>query len=133
VLTFAPTSAHLEQAGQSSADAPTQSRTDAFALRTLLCRGGSSRAMPWIKLTGPDGEPVHVNVEQITSVRSDAEIAAGRTQLDFTSGKFQRVQENVEQVMQLIAGAAGTRESDQAITAALICVGSMARPSTWAA
>jgi hypothetical protein len=131
MLTVAPASAQLDRARQSPTDSESRDLPS-----TMLCRGGSSSraaTMPWIKLTGPGGEPVHVNVEQITSVRSDAEIPEGRTQLDFTSGKFQRVQENVEQVMQLIAGAAGARENDQAIAAALICVGSMARTSTWAA
>src|SRR5262245_17059951 len=56
-------------------------------------RGGTK---PWIKLTGASGEPVHINVEQVTSVRSDSEISGARTQLDLASGKFQRVKENVE-------------------------------------
>ena len=31
-----------------------------------FCRGGSSgRSKPWIELTGPGGEPVHINVVQI--------------------------------------------------------------------
>jgi len=33
---------------------------------------------PWIRLTGPGGEAVHINVEQVTSVRPDAEMG-GRT------------------------------------------------------
>ena len=87
---------------------------------TLFCRGGSSgRTKPWIKLTGPGGEPVHINVEQITSVKSDTEISGARTQLDLASGKFQRVKENVEQVMQLISAAPGARENDETPSAAL--------------
>jgi len=37
-------------------------------------RGGSSGGTKrWIKLTGASGEPVHINVEQVSSVRSDSE------------------------------------------------------------
>ena len=33
---------------------------------SALCRDGSSgRTKPWIELTGPGREPVHINVEQI--------------------------------------------------------------------
>jgi hypothetical protein len=95
----------------------------------LFCRGGSSgRTKPWIKLTGPGGEAVHINVEQIASVRSDTEISGARTQLDLASGKFQRVQENVEQVMQLISATSDARENDETPSAALTCVGSIDRP-----
>ena len=90
----------------------------------LFCRGGSSaRTRAWIKLTGPGGEPVHIQVDQITSVRPDAEIPGARTQLDLASGKFQRVKENVEQVMQLISAPPGAGENDETPSAALICVG----------
>jgi hypothetical protein len=96
---------------------------------TLFCRGGSSgRTKPWIKLTGPGGEPVHINVEQITSVKSDTEISGARTQLDLASGKFQRVKENVEQVMQLISAISDARENEETPSAGLICVGSIDRP-----
>jgi uncharacterized protein YlzI (FlbEa/FlbD family) len=96
---------------------------------TLFCRGGSSgRAKPWIKLTGPGGEPVHINVEQITSVKSDTEISGARTQLDLASGKFQRVKENVEQVMQLISAISDARGNEETPSAGLICVGSIDRP-----
>ena len=95
-------------------------------LSAMVCRGGSSgRTKPWIKLTGPSGEPVHFNVEQITSVRPDTEIPGARTQLDLASGKFQRVQENVEQVMQLISATLDARENDETSSAALICVDSI--------
>jgi hypothetical protein len=91
-----------------------------------FCRGGSSgRTKPWIKLTGPSGDPVHINVEQITSVRSETEIPGARTQLDLASGKFQRVQENVEQVMQLISATSDARGNDETPSAAVICVGSI--------
>jgi uncharacterized protein YlzI (FlbEa/FlbD family) len=84
-----------------------------------LCRGGSSgRTKPWIELTEPGGEPVHINVEQIASIRPDTEIPGARTQLDLVSGKFQRVQENVEQVMQLISATSDARENDETPTAA---------------
>ena len=79
-----------------------------------LCRSGSSgRTKPWIELTGPGGDPVHINVEQIASIRSDAEIPGAITQLDLASGKFQRVQESVEQVMQLISAPSETGENGE--------------------
>ena len=78
-----------------------------------LCRGGSGRTTPWIELSDPGGEPVYVNVEQIASIRSDTEIPGARTQLDLASGKFQRVQESVEQVMQLISANSDARENDE--------------------
>ena len=96
----------------------------AFAAPPLVpsarfCRGGSSgRTRPWIELTGPDGEPVHINVEQIVSIRSGTEIPGARTQLDLASGKFQGVQENVEQVMQLISATSDARENDETPSAA---------------
>jgi len=98
-------------------------------------RGGSSGGTkPWIKLTGASGEPVHINVEQVTSVRSDSEISGARTQLDLASGKFQRVKENVEQVMQLISATSDARENGETPNAALICIGSIDRPplAPWA-
>jgi hypothetical protein len=79
-------------------------------------------------LTGPGGEPVHINVEQITSVKSDTEISGARTQLDLASGKFQRVKENVEQVMQLISATSDARENEETPSVGLICVGSFDRP-----
>jgi uncharacterized protein YlzI (FlbEa/FlbD family) len=84
-----------------------------------FCRGGSSgRTKPWIELTGPGGEPVHINVVQIVSIRSDTEVPGARTQLDLASGKFQGVQETVEQVMQLISATSDARENDETPSAA---------------
>jgi hypothetical protein len=84
-----------------------------------FCRVGSSgRTKPWIELTGPGGEPVHINVVQIVSIRSDTEIPGARTQLDLASGKFQGVQETVEQVMQLISATSDARENDETPSAA---------------
>jgi hypothetical protein len=57
----------------------------------------AGRTMAWIKLTEPGGKLIHINVEHVTSVRSDTQIPGTRAQLDLTSGKFQGVQENVEQ------------------------------------
>ena len=74
------------------------------------------------------GEPIHINVEQIASIRSDTEIPGARTQLDLASGKFQGVQENVEQVMQLISAISDARENEETPSAGLICVGSIDRP-----
>jgi hypothetical protein len=84
-----------------------------------FCRGDSSRGTkPWIELTGPGGEPVHINVEQLASIRSAAEIPGARTQLDLASGKFQLVQETVERVMQLISATSDAREYDETPSAA---------------
>jgi uncharacterized protein YlzI (FlbEa/FlbD family) len=89
-----------------------------------FCRGGGSGRTkpwikkPWIKLTEPGGEPVHVNVEQIASIRSVTEIPGVRTQLDLASGKFQRVQETVEHVMRLISASSDAQENDETSSAA---------------
>jgi hypothetical protein len=69
--------------------------------------------MIWIKLTAPGGGLIHINVEQVTSVRSDTQVPGANAQLDLASGKLQGVQENVEQVMQLIRAAAGSRANDE--------------------
>jgi hypothetical protein len=80
----------------------------------------TGRTMAWIKLTEPGGKLIHINVEQVTSVRSDTQIPGARAQLDLTSGKFQGVQENVEQVMQLISATSGAHENGEIPSAALI-------------
>jgi len=49
----------------------------------------------------------------VTSVRSATVIPGARAQLDLTSGKFQGVQEDVEQIMQLISGTTDARENDE--------------------
>ena len=77
------------------------------------------RSVKAVKLTEPGGKLIHINVEHVTSVRSDTQIPGARAQLDLTSGKFQGVQENVEQVMQLISAAPGARENDETPSAAL--------------
>ena len=84
-----------------------------------FCRGITGETIVWIKLTEPGGKLIHINVEHVTSVRSDTQIPGARAQLDLTSGKFQGVQENVEQVMQLISAAPGARENDETPSAAL--------------
>ena len=85
-----------------------------------ICRDGIAvRSRAWIKLTEPGGKLIHINVEHVTSVRSDTQIPGARAQLDLTSGKFQGVQENVEQVMQLISATPGARENDETPSAAL--------------
>ena len=75
----------------------------ALAQSAPFCRGITGKTIVWIKLTEPGGKLIHINVEHVTSVRSDTQIPGARAQLDLTSGKFQGVQENVEQVMQLIS------------------------------
>ena len=80
----------------------------ALAERTQFCRPGiADRTIVWFKLTVPGGNLIHINVEQVTSVRSDTQIPGAKAQLDLASGKLQGVQENVDQVMQLIMGTAG--------------------------
>lgn len=74
----------------------------------------AGKSMTWIRLTEPGGKLIHINVEHVTAVRSDTQIPGARAQLDLTSGKFQGVQEDVEQVMQLILATPGTRENDAA-------------------
>ena len=79
-----------------------------------LCRHSiTDSSMVWIKLTAPGGGLIHINVEQVTSVRSDTQVPGANAQLDLASGKLQGVQENVEQVMQLITVAAGTRANGE--------------------
>jgi hypothetical protein len=80
----------------------------------------AGRTTAWIKLTEPGGKLIHINVEHVTSVRSDTQIPGARAQLDLTSGKFQGVQENVEQVMQLISATSGAHENGEIPSAALI-------------
>jgi hypothetical protein len=77
----------------------------ALAQRAPFCRGITGKTIVWLKLTEPGGKLIHINVQHVTSVRSDTQIPGARAQLDLTSGKFQGVQENVEQVMQLISAA----------------------------
>jgi hypothetical protein len=80
----------------------------------------AGRTTAWIKLTEPGGKLIHINVEHLTSVRSDTQIPGARAQLDLTSGKFQGVQENVEQVMQLISATSGAHENGEIPSAVLI-------------
>jgi len=91
----------------------------ALAQRPPFRRGITGKTIVWIKLTEPGGKLIHINVEHVTSVRSDTQIPGARAQLDLTSGKFQGVQENVEQVMQLISATPGARENDETPSAAL--------------
>ena len=91
----------------------------ALAQSAPFCRGITGKTIVWIKLTEPGGKLIHINVEHVTSVRSDTQIPGARAQLDLTSGKFQGVQENVEQVMQLISAAPGARENDETPSSAL--------------
>jgi hypothetical protein len=76
-------------------------------------RGITGTRMAWIKLTEPGGKLIHINVEQVTSVRSDTQIPGANAQLDLASGKLQGVQENVDQVMELITATAGARANDE--------------------
>ena len=80
----------------------------ALAESAPFCRPGTDTTLAWIKLTVPGGNLIHINVEHVTSVRFDTQIPGAKAQLDLTSGKLQGVQENVDQVMQLIMGTAGS-------------------------
>ena len=97
----------------------TEERPSLAASRPANARDGTTgRTTAWVKLTEPGGKPIHINVEHVTSVRSDTQIPGAKAQLDLTSGKFQGVQEDVEQVMQLIS-TPGAHEDDETPSAAL--------------
>ena len=84
-----------------------------LAQNVRFCRPGiADKTMAWIKLTEPGGNLIHINVEQVTSVRSNTQIPGAKAQLDLASGKLQGVQENVDQVMQLIMAAPGALAND---------------------
>jgi uncharacterized protein YlzI (FlbEa/FlbD family) len=85
----------------------------ALLQRAFFCRSGVTGGMAvWIKLTEPGGKLIHINLEHVTSVRTATQVPGARAQLDLANGKFQGVQEAVEEVMQLISAASGARESD---------------------
>lgn len=77
-----------------------------------FCRPGTPDRV-WIRLTEPGGKPIHINVDQVSSVRADTQIPGARAQLDFASGKFQGVQESADQVMQLITATPGARDDGE--------------------
>src|SRR5262249_26263882 len=91
----------------------------ALAQSARFRRRITGKTIVWIKLTEPGGNPIHINLEHITSVRSASLIPRASAQLDLTSGKFQGVLESVEQVMQLISAAPGARENDEIPSAGL--------------
>jgi hypothetical protein len=78
-----------------------------------VCHAITGGTLVWIKLTAPGGGSIHINVEQVTSVRSDTQIPGANAQLDLTSGKFQGVREDVDQVMQMITSAASVRANGE--------------------
>jgi hypothetical protein len=91
----------------------------ALAQRPPFRPGITNKTMVWIELTEPGGNPIHINLEHVASVRSSTLIPSARAQLDLASGKFQGVQESVEQVMQLISAVPGARENDETPNAGL--------------
>src|SRR5215468_1644969 len=97
----------------------TEENASFLAQSARFRRGITGKSFVWIKLTEPGGNPIHINLEHITSVRSASLIPRASAQLDLTSGKFQGVLESVEQVMQLISAAPGARENDETPSAAL--------------
>ena len=46
----------------------------------------------YLKLTEPNGKLIHINVEQVTSIRSDTQIPGANAELGLASGKVQGVQ-----------------------------------------
>jgi hypothetical protein len=90
-----------------------------LAQRPPFRPGIKNKTIIWIKLTEPGGSLIHINLEQVTSVRSTTLIPSASAQLELTSGKFQGVQETVEQVMQLISAVPGARENDETPNAGL--------------
>ena len=88
----------------------------------LVCHHGiTDSTTVWIKLTTPGGGLIYINLEQVTSIRSDTQVLEANAQLDLVSGKFQGVQEDVEQVMQLITAAAvGTRKARSRVPGAVV-------------
>jgi len=99
------------------ADADDRSATSRLAVirSAPFCRDGiAGRSRAWIKLTEPGGKLIHINVQHVTSVRSDTQIPGARAQLDLTSGKFQGVQETIDEIMALISPAPGARENGEA-------------------
>ena len=98
----------------------TTEKTASFAASSVPFRRRiAGKTIVWIILTEPGGNLIHINLEHITSVRSATLIPRARAQLDLTSGKFQGVQESVEQVMQLISAVPGARENDETPSAGL--------------
>jgi hypothetical protein len=81
----------------------------ALAQSAPFRRGITGKTIVW--MTEPGGNLIHINLEHVTSVRSTTLIPGARAQLDLTSGKFQGVQENVEQVMQLQASIAAAKRT----------------------
>jgi hypothetical protein len=52
----------------------TEDRASFAASQLAPARGGTTgRMTAWIKLTEPGGKPIHINVQHVTSVRSDTQ------------------------------------------------------------
>jgi hypothetical protein len=99
---------------RADADNPSAASRLAAGRSAPFCRDGIAvRSRAWIKLTEPGGRLIHINVQHVTSVRSDTLIPGARAQLDLTSGKFQGVQETIDEIMALISPAADVRENDE--------------------
>jgi hypothetical protein len=61
--------------------------------------------MPWIKVTGPNGDPVHLSVEQMVLVRAagTGEAAPGaKAVIDLSNGHEQAVRETAEEIVTLL-------------------------------
>jgi hypothetical protein len=58
--------------------------------------------MPWIKLTEPDGQPVYINVDQVTRVKPDTQVPGAKAEVNLSSNERQGVIETVDEIMRLI-------------------------------
>ncbi|MDA9412721.1 hypothetical protein XH80_39755 [Bradyrhizobium sp. CCBAU 45384] len=70
---------------------------------SCAARAQSGYRLGSLKLTEPNGRPVHINVAQVTYIRSDTQVSDANAELGLASGKIQGVQENVDDVMRLVA------------------------------
>src|SRR5262249_50009539 len=73
-------------------------------------RGIASRA--WCSVRSWRQRRENETLDQVDRA-ADTEISGARAQLDFTSGKFQRVREDAERVMQLISAASDWQGADE--------------------
>jgi uncharacterized protein YlzI (FlbEa/FlbD family) len=69
---------------------------------------GQRGGVPWIRLTEPSGDLIHINTAQLISIRYDTQIPGANAELGMANGKIHGVQENVDDIMQLIAAAAAS-------------------------
>jgi hypothetical protein len=63
--------------------------------------------MAWLKLTAPDGNPVHVRADQTVRVRmpSGDAVSGAKGMVDLANGQSQATAETPDQILALIAEA----------------------------